>query len=170
MRLRLTFARVSLATQSWMLAVMLAGAGAVFVLLHFWVIQAPTIRQDSMAPTLKSGERHILWMLPYRFRDPRRGEIVAVRIPGDDSLIVKRIIALPMESIEIRDGRVYVDNRPLDERYLHETVNTAPGRLVNHRYQVAPDCYFVLGDNRPSSIDSRDFGAIQRTWIVGTLN
>lgn len=137
--------------------------------IYAFILQAPIIVGESMSPTLLAGERKLLWLFHYRFREPERGEIVAIRLPQDDDLIVKRIVALPNEAVHIHDGAVFVNDKLLPEPYLPPKLETAPGPLDNHRYRIAPDCYFVLGDNRPDSIDSRYFGAVQKSWIVGKI-
>ena len=123
----------------------------------------------SMMPTLTDGERHLVDRLAYRFRLPHRGEIVAIRLPEDDFSSVKRIIALPGERIQIKDNAVYVQGRRLDEPYLAAGVRTLAGCLSDGAYEVGPSCYFVLGDNRDVSADSRYFGAVRRDCIIGRL-
>lgn len=138
-------------------------------ILHNLVLKAPIVVGSSMAPTLSAGQRTILWLLPYRLRDPARGDIVAIHLPWEESIIVKRVVALPNESVQIRNLSVIVNNVPLEEPYLDADTPTPPGPLSGHRYRVGDGCYFVLGDNRAHSFDSRWFGAVERDWIIGTV-
>ena len=97
------------------------------------------------------------------------GEIVALRLPGEDDLSVKRVIALPRDVVRIKRGVVFVNGKLQPEPYLLSNVITGCGNLGNASYVVAADCYFVLGDNRAVSADSRAFGAVKRGWIVGRV-
>lgn len=123
----------------------------------------------SMAPTLLDGDSYVLSRISYHFRQPRRGDIVAVQLQAQQSLSVKRIIALPGELITIRGGKVYVNRKALEEPYLPEALETFPGALGEHEYEIAVDCYFVMGDNRANSVDSRTVGAVHRDCIQGVL-
>lgn len=109
----------------------------------------------------------------YRFRDPRRGEIVVFDAPaktmaacGESGTFVKRIVGLPGEVVSERNGVVYIDGRPLDEPYV------AAGRR-DHRTQTWPrvptDSYFMLGDNRRRSCDSREWGTVAREDLIGPV-
>lgn len=140
-----------------------------FLLVSRFVMTTAEVVGDSMLPTLHNGARYVLDRWAFHFRDPERGEIVALRLPGYDDLSVKRIIAFPYERVQVRDRRIYINDRALDEPYLRPGVVTGPGQLSASTYLVDPDCYFVLGDNRPNSLDSRFFGAVRREWIVGRI-
>lgn len=133
-----------------------------------YLVQVPHISGPSMEPTLHDGERRLIWLPAFRRRDPRPGEIVAIMTPGNVPS-VKRVIAGPGESIQIRDGRVQLAGQPLEEPYLDAAVFTRPGPMASHRYEVAADCFFVLGDNRTNSIDSRHFGAVPREKLIGKV-
>ena len=118
-----------------------------------------------MLPTLHSGERLLIDKLTYRFRDPARGEIVVFRYPRDPShYFIKRIIGLPGDHVVISSGYVYVNGVRLVEEY------TSSLTLGSDReYVVPPGSYFVLGDNRNNSQDSRTpfVGYVPRSLIVG---
>lgn len=139
------------------------------LLLAFFIItyvgRAFTVEGPSMYPTLHSGERLIVDELTYRFRDPARGDIVVFRYPADPSeYFVKRLVGLPGEVVEIRAGHVYVNGRQLSDDFLTEQT------LGDFGPAVVPDQhYFVLGDNRNNSADSRDprVGFVPRSFIVG---
>ncbi len=127
----------------------------------------------SMAPTLIHDQR--LWVNRWAYgvwswtrtaaaTAPRRGDIV-VFTPHDGSQLpsIKRVIALPGEVLTIVHNRVLVDGTPLDEPYLPEGTLTGPPQCIS----IAPDCYFVLGDHRECSSDSRDYGPVPRARIAG---
>lgn len=119
------------------------------------------IEQVSMETTLHEGEYVIVDKVSYALREPQRGEIVVLKRAGQPDLI-KRIIGLPGEMLEVRDGRVYINGQPIDEAYIRGPIGqvTAP-------QPIPPGHYFVMGDNRNNSSDSRAFGAIARQDIVG---
>jgi signal peptidase I len=149
---------------------------AVFLLslsLYFFItrilISSVEILGASMEPTLIEGERRFMCRLVCRLHAIERGRIVAVDLPWEDGLTVKRVIALPGEKVQIRKGLVHINDRPLRETYLPGNRMTDPGKLGNAAYRVEPDTYFVLGDNRARSADSRDFGAVPRGWIAGMV-
>jgi signal peptidase I len=149
----------------WLLVLLAALGTAVFVRTYigqtFWI---PTA---SMAPTLAVDDRVVIDKLSYRLREPRRGEIVVFRAPARADLagtdLIKRIVALPGERISVRSGRVVVDGKVLPERYLpagRHSFDFLP-------YRVPEGSYFVMGDNRSVSNDSRIFGPVRRRDIVG---
>ncbi len=134
---------------------------AIVFLVVNGVIGRFRIEQVSMETTLHEGEYVIVDKVSYALRNPQRGEIVVLKRAGQPDLI-KRVIGLPGETLEVRDGRVYINGQPIDEAYIRGPINqvTAP-------QQIPPDHYFVMGDNRNNSSDSRAFGAIARQDIVG---
>ncbi len=139
------------------------------LLIRTYGVQVSIVQGPSMEPALHDGQRVILWLPTFRRRHPHRGEVVAFRKPGD-SASVKRVIALPGETVEFKDGAVFIAGVRLQEPYLPPGTITAPGALAGHRVQAAPDCYIVLGDNRNHSTDSRHHGAIPSTWIIGSVH
>jgi signal peptidase I len=131
--------------------------------IHLFLAQATRVQGQSMEPNLHTEQRLVVEKLSYRFHGPRRGDIVVLRLPEHSSeLLIKRVIALPGEKVEIHDGQVYVDGVPLLEPYLRQTT------LGNYAARVVPPLHvFVLGDNRNASNDSRAFGPVPRQNIVG---
>jgi signal peptidase I len=144
-----------------------------------YVAQMFYIPSGSMLPTLHIGERIVVDKLSYRLHPVHRGDIVVFRKPpleqADYSDLVKRVIGLPGDTIAAVDGRVYIDGRPLPEPWLPQPLPvTAPSPLpqgfsLNHPYTVPAGEYFVMGDNRTDSEDSRYFGPISGHLIVGKM-
>jgi signal peptidase I len=131
---------------------------------------APTyaIEGESMSPTFHDGGRVIL-NGAYRFQTPHRGDIVVFDPPyASSNPYIKRVIALPGERLSIHDGRVYINDVPLDERYL-EGVETTCQRAPHCDLVIPDDYVYVLGDNRNNSSDSRYFGPIPTGNIVGEV-
>lgn len=129
-------------------------AAVLATLLRLFIIQPFYIPSQSMEPTLMPDDRIIVNMLLYRFRAPQRGDIIVFHYPNDPSRdFVKRLVAFAGETVAIRDNTLLINGRRMDEPYLpHETMaDFAP-------YKVPPGCYFVLGDNRNDSDDSRFWG------------
>lgn len=133
-----------------------------FLLIYF-VAQAHIVHGHSMEPNLHTEQRLIVEKLSYRFDVPQRQDVVVIeRGEGQDRLI-KRVIGLPGEMVEIRGGQVFINGRLLDEPYLPTNMTQANfGPKL-----VPPDQIFVLGDNRNNSNDSRYFGTIPVEQITG---
>ena len=127
-------------------------AVVVLIVNNFLLINAK-IPSESMEDTIMTGDRIFGNRLAYLFSDPQRYDIVIFKYPDDETqLYIKRVIGLPGETVEIRDGKVYIDGSetPLDDSFTPETPvgNYGP-------YTVPEGCYFMLGDNRNYSKDSR---------------
>ncbi len=126
----------------------------VFLLMRFVIINA-RVPSGSMEPTIMTNDRLIGFRFSYWFDEPDRGDIVLFKYPVDESIIyIKRVIGLPGDSVDIRDGKIYINgsDTPLDENYLDEEWYWDNDGL---HYDVPEGCYFVLGDNRNNSADSR---------------
>ena len=119
----------------------------------------------SMEPSFHTSERVIVDRLTMLLGAPARGDVVVLDSPTTaDELLIKRVVGLPGEHVLIRDGRVYIDGMLLDEPYVEEYCTM---RSCNGEWQLAPDEYFVLGDNRSHSLDSHSFGPVSETMIKG---
>lgn len=126
-----------------------------------FIAQPTLVEGQSMAPTLHSGERLVVEKLSYHWRAPAHGEIVVFQLPQHPTLI-KRVVAVPGDVVAIRQGVLYLNERPVAEPYLTEIgVDNLPSLLVPEGY------LFVLGDNRNGSRDSRDFGMVPIDALVG---
>lgn len=139
------------------------------LLFTFFIVSHNRIPTSSMVSTINIGDHILTNMLPYYYRDPQYGEIVVFR-NGEESW-VKRVIGLPGDVIDIREGNVYVNDEKLDESaYLADEgiSDPLPGSVhVEFPYTVPEDSYFLMGDNRPYSEDSRYIGAVKREVIYG---
>lgn len=135
----------------WAAAIILAAAVAIFA-DKFLIVNAQ-IPSGSMENTIMPGDRIIGNRLSYTFADPERFDIIIFRYPDDESqLFIKRIVGLPGETVEITDGKIYIDGsaEPLDDVETKEPTSGTFGP-----YKVPEDSYFVMGDNRNNSLDSR---------------
>jgi signal peptidase I len=138
---------------------------AVFVIV--FVYRPVKVEGTSMMPTLSDEERIFINQFTYRFGigDIHRGDMVVFWYPLDRSKsYIKRIIGLPGETVEIDNGQVYVNNRPLDEPYLPADYRDVSSMVPR---KLGPEEYFVLGDHRSSSNDSRVWGAVDKDLIFG---
>ncbi len=140
----------------------------VYLLVHL-VLQPVRVDGDSMFPDLHNGDYLISTPVPFWFGKPEPGEIVIVKNPLDPSQnLVKRIIAVPGDRLSIRDGRVYIDGELLREPYLSDEppwVERNDYPLSASSIVLGPHDYFVMGDNRNVSLDSRFFGPVPRSDI-----
>jgi signal peptidase I len=147
--------------------VIIVGALLVAFVVKTFLIQAFYIPSGSMLPTLEEDDRVLVNKLSYKIRDIRRGELVVFESPshaeGEIRDLIKRVIGLPGETVEARDGRVLINGQPIEEDYLGEGITTGP----LEPQVIPPDHYWVMGDNRGNSKDSRFFGAIDEDLIVG---
>lgn len=143
---------------------------AIIIPVRYFLVQPFYVKGASMEPNFEDHEYLIIDELSYRFRTPERGDIVVFRYPFDPGqFFIKRVIGLPGERVEIRDGVVRIgnDEHPngfaLVESYLATGITTPGERLV----VLGTAEFFVLGDNRRQSFDSKDFGPITRKAIIG---
>lgn len=134
-----------------------------------FVVQAFYIPSGSMEPTLQVGDRILVGKFSYRIRQVERGDIVVFHYPlGPQRDFVKRVIGLPRDMVELREGLVLINGKPLSE--LYPTALPGGDRACTSTYgpqRVPADHYFVLGDNRCNSEDSRFFGFVPRQNVVG---
>lgn len=133
------------------------------VVINLFLAQATRVFGQSMEPNLHTDQRIVVEKLSYRFHLPQRGDVVVLRLPSNTTeLLIKRVIALPGDTMEIHEGQVWVNGQAVDEPYLTQPTM---GMMAP---QVIPDGHvFVLGDNRGFSNDSRAFGPVPLEHIVG---
>lgn len=153
----------------WVVVIAVAITSA--LLMKAYLLAQFQVEGTSMLNTLHPGDRVLVNRLSYHLHDPRRGDVVVLhRLEGTSGErdLIKRVIALPGEVVDIRDCMVYIDNRLLEEPYLDPTIAscTLPNGTT-FPYVVPSGDVFVMGDNRPGSGDSRSFGAIDEDNLVG---
>ena len=149
----------------WLKEALEAALPAVLIafLINLFLAQATQVHGQSMEPTLHSDQRLVVEKVSYHFHGPRQGDIVVLKSPQKGSeLLIKRVIGLPGETVEIRQGRVYINGQELDEPYRERSTGGNWGAII-----VPPLHVFVLGDNRGFSNDSRAFGMVPIVNIVG---
>jgi signal peptidase I len=147
----------------------LVAVGSVFLVRTF-LVQPFVVSGSSMAPTFENGDYLLIDQLTYRFRAPERGEVVVFRYPSNPSAyFIKRIIGLPGERVKIGDNRIEVTPTgaagpvALKESYLPAGVVTGG----DAEYELSDQQYFVLGDNRSFSLDSRIWGLLEKDYVIG---
>jgi signal peptidase I len=151
-------------------AVLISLGSVSYQLFTHFVFQSVQVDGQSMFPTLKNSDSYWLNRLAYIKSDPRRSDIVVLKDPRDNMLVVKRIIAMPGQSVYLNRGKVYVDSQRLDETYLPDnTLTFAYEKNESEFFVMGKDEFFVLGDNRNNSADSRVFGAVPRQNIIGKV-
>jgi signal peptidase I len=132
------------------------------VLAAAFFFRLPQVSGFSMEPRIGAGEFVVIDTLAYRFMPVRRGDIVAFRHGGASESYLKRVIGLPGERVAIEHGIVFIDGKPLHEGYVrYRDGGSAPPQTV------PADAYYVLGDNRRNSDDSRDWGFVPASAIIG---
>ncbi|MCP4535704.1 MAG: signal peptidase I [Chloroflexi bacterium] len=131
--------------------------------INVYVAQATVIDGPSMQPNLYYDQQVMVEKVTYRFfHGPRRGDVVTFELPNEDSALIKRVVALPGETVEVRNGRVLIDGQLLEEPWTTQLGGP------NHSPTVVPALHiFVLGDNRPNSRDSRYFGLVPIEQVTG---
>ena len=133
------------------------------LLINLFLAQATRVYGQSMEPNLHTDQRLVVEKLSYSFHEPRRGDIVILQVPqAGPGLLIKRVVGLPGEKIEIKSGKVYINEQPLAEPYLSNQSQRDMRAIV-----VPPEHVFVLGDNRGFSNDSRSFGSVPLENIAG---
>jgi len=147
----------------------LLSIGSYFAISHY-VFQTVEVVGASMVPTLHERSHYLLNHWTFRNREPQHNDIVVIHDPGDHGFSVKRVVAVAGESIYFKNGKVYVNGKELEEPYLLPGTHTFTYTKVHEEFiTCGKDQYFVLGDNRPISVDSRSYGPVSRQDILGLV-
>ena len=137
------------------------------IVIRTFIITPVRVSGSSMYPTLKNGEIMILNKLDYKLNEIKRYDIVVVN--SGENKIIKRIIGLPGETLKYENNTLYIDGKEMKEPYLQE--ETEDFNITELNYEKIPkDCYFVIGDNRDNSKDSRIIGCVKKEEIEGTAS
>lgn len=148
---------------------------SIFLIIYLFVASPHQVNGQSMVPTFQSGEYVLSDKVSYRTGNPHRGDVIVFHSPpqaecpeGTGCDFIKRVIGLPGESIQVHDNHIYINGQPLTEPYIPKDFETNAGLATKNKTIVlGPDEFFVCGDNRPYSSDSRSWGPIHKNEIVG---
>jgi len=148
---------------------------SIFLVVYLFFMQPHQVNGQSMVPNFQSGEYVLTDKVSYKMRNPERGEVVVFHAPpgancpeGTGCDFIKRILAVPGETVEVRNNQIIVNGQPLNEVYIPEDFETQAGAFTANRVvTMGPDEYFTVGDNRSYSSDSRAWGPVPKTEIVG---
>jgi signal peptidase I len=141
----------------------------VIYLVNLFIGSVFVVSGESMEPNFHDKEYLLVNKIGYTISTPKRGDVVVFKFPGElDQKYIKRVVGLPGDTIEIKNNGVYVNNQKLLESYIPVTTQTAP--LVNQtKWTVKDKEYFVMGDNRENSNDSRVWGVLPKEYLIGKI-
>lgn len=146
--------------------------GAIFAIIYLFVAQPHKVSGSSMVPNFQNGDYILTDKITYRFSQPKGGDVIVLKNPRDESQdFIKRIMATPGQTIKVEGNHVFVQGMQLDENYLLPETLTRSGAFLHEGEVItaAPDQFFVFGDNRSHSSDSREWGAVTKEEIVGRV-
>ena len=146
-------------------------AASIFLVIYIFLFRPFQVSGDSMYPTFKNGEYILTNLIAVKTNGIQRGDVIVFQAPPDhEKDFIKRVIGLPGDIVEVNNGFVYLNGKKLDESaYLHSDVRTYGGAFLKNGqpFTVPDDNYFVMGDNRPFSSDSREWGLVPSHMIIG---
>jgi signal peptidase I len=164
-------------------AAVIAAAVLLAIAVQAWLVKPYRIPSESMLDTLRPGDRVLVNRAVYHVREPHRGDVIVFHAPGDPKVVfIKRVVGVPGDVLSVKDGRLYVNGRERSEPYVHRTSGrldptlaqaAIAGSTIHDPWSLAEPFtvpageYFVMGDNRTDSDDSRDWGTVERAAIVG---
>jgi len=148
---------------------------SIFLIVYLFLMQPHQVNGQSMIPNFESGDYVLTDKISYRLGEPRRGDVVVFHAPssahcpqGTGCDFIKRVVGLPGELVEIKNSQIFVNSEPLGEVYIPDEFQTEAGSFTeNKSVSLGDNQYFVVGDNRPHSSDSRVWGPIDKSMIVG---
>lgn len=146
--------------------------GSLFIVLYLFVAAPNQVKGASMDPTFHNGEYILTSKISYKLGQPKRGDVVVfASLKNPDIDFIKRIIGLPGDHIRIKDSEVYVNGKLLNEEYISAKTTVFEGGFIQNSEEVIvpPGELFVMGDNRPRSSDSREFGFVPIQNIIGKV-
>ena len=146
-------------------------AASVFLVIYLFLFRPFEVSGESMFPTFKNGEFILTNLITLRFSSPTRGDVIVFQAPVDhDKDYIKRVIGIAGDTVMVQNGFVYLNGQKLDESmYLSEDVRTTPGAFLQEGLPVTIPAgdFIVMGDNRPHSSDSREWGFLKTTELIG---
>lgn len=146
---------------------------ATIATIIYWLVAQPhKVSGSSMFPNFKDGDYIITDKVTYKFNEPARGDVVVFKNPRDESQdFIKRIMGLPGDRVKVQSGHVYINDKLVNEPYLKPEVITNPGNFMHEGQEVVvqPGEYLAMGDNRPHSSDSREWGYVTKQEIIGRV-
>ncbi len=149
-------------------------SAAIIIPIRYFLIQPFFVKGASMEPNFEDKQYLIVDELSYRFSSPERGQVIVFRYPRNpQEYFIKRLIGLPGEQVQVKDGKVTIfndenpDGMVLDESYLPDNLETFSDS--ENKVTVGENEYFVLGDNRGASKDSRYFGTVNKSFVTGKV-
>jgi signal peptidase I len=150
---------------------------SIFLVVYLFFLQPHQVNGQSMVPNFQNGEHVLTDKVSYKVREPRRGEIVVFHAPpaahcpeGTGCDFIKRIIGIPGDTIEVKENAIWVNGNKLPEPYVPDDFAILPGNATKDKsVYLGSDEFFVSGDNRPYSSDSRSWGAITKDEIIGRV-
>lgn len=158
----------------WELAKVALISAAIIIPIRYFLIQPFFVKGASMEPNFEDKQYLIVDELSYRFSSPERGQVIVFRYPRNpQEYFIKRLIGLPGEQVQVKDGKVTIfndenpDGMVLDESYLPDNLETFSDS--ENKVTVGENEYFVLGDNRGASKDSRYFGTVNKSFVTGKV-
>ena len=143
---------------------------AIFVVVYLFLYQPHQVKGASMEPNFHDGEYILTNKFQYKLDRPKRGDVIVFKSPQNPDIdFIKRIIGLPGEKIKLINNHYFINDVELQESYIAPTLFTYNGAFLKEGMEVTipPDHYFVSGDNRPRSSDSREWGTIDKSAIIG---
>ncbi len=146
-------------------------AAAIFLVIYLFLFRPYEVKGDSMYPNFYDKEYVLTNLIILRFEPPQRGDVVVFKAPPEpEKDYIKRVIGVPGETVSIQDGKTFVNGKLFDEsKYLSSSVKTFPGAFSEEgkTVTVPNNQYFVMGDNRNASSDSREWGFVKIEDIIG---
>lgn len=142
-------------------------AVGIFLIVYLLILRPHKIKGQSMHPNFPDGEYLLTEKVSYYKEDPQRGDVIVFKPPISEDEFIKRVIGLPGDTVMVLNGRVFVNDLELKEDYIKIDTNAGSFLPEGQKYVVPEGNYFVMGDNRPHSSDSRSWGPITKKVITG---
>jgi len=139
----------------------------IFLIVYLLILRPHKIKGQSMHPNFPDGEYLLTEKISYYKGNPQRGDVIVFKPPISEDEFIKRVIGLPGETVSVKQGKIYINDKLLDEDYIKVQTNGGSFLSESEEYVVPDGQYFVVGDNRPHSSDSRAWGPITKKDITG---